>query len=85
MVTFDSVEDEPVVISATDGYTFAQLSTWRPVSIPDPDGYCVKDGKLHILIPVPRSAPHHQKGGQISSTIYLQASEVLRKEQEYGL
>jgi hypothetical protein len=88
MVTFDSFEDEPVVISATDGYTFAQLSTWKPVSIPDEEGYCVVDGELHKLVEVPLSADtvyFVDEGDGLEWTAFADRFQVMRKEKEYGL
>jgi hypothetical protein len=77
-------EDEPVVVSAFDGYTFAQLSTWQPAPIPDEDGYCVKDGKLHKLVEVPSSGDSYYCVGKVSQWIeQVDRARLERKEQEY--
>jgi hypothetical protein len=76
-------------IAASDGihnHTYGawrwDACEWREVPVPDSDGYCVVDGKLHKLVGVPRAGNTHL-GGQF--TYYLDPAELERKEQEYGL
>jgi hypothetical protein len=73
---------------------------WHPVPIPDPDGYCVKDGKLHKLVRV-QSAEEWGEGARYAWFRFVKTSlpgerdwgraafmtreDVERKEQEYGL
>jgi hypothetical protein len=74
---------EAVIVDADGRDHDINRVSWSYAPIPDSDGYCVVDGRLHSLTPVPWS--HHTSRSSLMVHTSYPVAEIRRKEQEYGL